>query len=504
MDERVDVVIVGGGPAGSVLASRLSENQERRVMLVEAGPDYGSDPKDWPAEMLDHVGLWPDTHSWGYFDRETPTGRRLQLPRARVLGGSTTINGCIWLRASRSDFDAWAALGNPGWSFDDMLPMFRRAESDVVGGDLHGSGGPVPIFRVPDTELSPLDSAVIEAAQESGLPYLPDFNSSAEQLTGVGRTPKNIHDGQRFNAAFSYIATARNRPNLTILADSLADRVLFEERRAVGVVTSDGLKIMADEVIISSGAYSSPAILMRSGIGPSGHLAEHGIEVRLDLPGVGSHLMDHPQVARQSGLTSFGILPEHEPARKTFIQTMVKARSRWAEGDVDLHLYPAETFDDRFGRWTIAFGVSLQYARSKGTVRLTSADPEAELDIDHNYFSHPDDLEAICDGFELLMRIVQTPPLSRMIDGPCIDGEHLRSREALKEAIRAEAGTTYHPSSTCRMGPASDPEAVVDAEGRVHGISGLRVVDASIFPFGPRANLHCAVVMAAERIADRF
>jgi choline dehydrogenase len=385
-----------------------------------------------------------------------------------------------------------------------MLPMFQRAEADPVGGNLHGSNGMVPVWRMPVSDVSPLDRVFIEAAQESGLPFLVDFNATADQAPGVGVTPKNIQDGHRFNAAFSYIAAARNRSNLTILPDTLVDRVMFDGRKATGIVTVDGREIRAGDVIVSSGAYGSPAILMRSGIGPAAHLSDLGIDVRLDVPAVGFSLMDHPQVARQSGLTSFSIPPGHTPARKAFIQTMVKARSRWAEGDVDLHLYPAETYDERFNGWTLAFGVSLQYARSKGTVRLTSADPEAPLDIDHNYFSHPDDLEAICDGYELMQRIASTPPLSRMLAGPCIDGDHLRDRDALREAVRAEVGTTYHPSSTCRMGPVSNPDTVVDSEGRVHGISGLRVVDASVFPFGPRANLHFAVVAAAERIADRF
>lgn len=504
VSEHYDVVVVGGGPAGSVLAARLTERADRQVLLIEAGPDYGADAGKWPAEMLDHVGLGLESHSWGYFDKETPEGRRLQLPRARVLGGNSTVNGCIWLRGSRSDYDAWEALGNPGWSFSSLLPAFRKAESDPAGGQLHGESGPVPVWRVPDAKLSRLDRAFMESAQENGLPLLADLNAAADQIPAVGKTPKNIAGGHRFNAAFSYLAASRERPNLTILPDTLVDRVILEGRRASGVLTVDGREILAREVILSSGAYGSPAVLMRSGIGPADELRRIGVESFLDLPGVGSHLMDHPQLARQSGLTSFRILPEHTPDGKTFIQTMVKARSRWAGGDVDLHLYPAEAFDERFGGWTIAFGVSLQFARSKGTVRLTSPDPEAALEIDHNYFSHPDDLEALCDGFELLQRLTSTPPLSRMLDGPCIDGEHLRDRDALKAAIRREVGTTYHPSSTCRMGPASDPTAVVDAQGCVHGLTGLRVVDASIFPFGPRANLHFTVVAAAEHIAARM
>src|SRR5690606_38899140 len=240
----------------------------------------------------------------------------------------------------------------------------------------------------------------------------------------------------------------------------------------------------------------------RSGVGPAEELAELGIEPVVDLPGVGRNLMDHPQIARQSGLTSFIIRPEYTPERMTFINTMLKARSSQSESEIDIHFYPGEAYDERAGAWTLAFGVSLQYARSLGTLRLTSADPEAELEIDHNYFSDPRDLEAICDGYELLLRLVDTPPPRDMLAGPLRPRPHLRDREALRNAVRAEVGTTYHPSSTCKMGPARDPLAVVDSQCRVRGLAQIHVVDASIFPFGPRANLHFSVCAAAERAAE--
>jgi choline dehydrogenase len=493
-----DFVIVGAGPAGCVLANRLSADPARSVALVEAGPDYGPNPLDWPAEFRDTTSIWPDTHSWGYIYGPSSHELSLSLPRARVVGGTSTINGCIWIRGSAADYDEWEWLGNPGWSFQDLLPYFRMAERDPQGGPLHGEHGLVPVDRAPESSWSTVDRALVEAAGRLGLPFAIDLNGEAGQRPSVGPTPKNIAEGSRINAAFSYLAPARERPNLKIIPDRLVDRVIVENGRATGLQTGDGEVIQGETIILSAGAYGSPAILLRSGIGPVAHLREFGIAVTADLPGVGSNLLDHPLV---NGLMECAIAAGSEPSTRSFMPIMVKARSSQVEDEIDLHIYEGQSYDPEHERWLFWLSISLQFARSRGQLRLTSPDPDASLLIDHAYFDDPADLEALCDGVELVNDLVRTPPLSEIVEP--IAGRTLQwsSRDELRAKVRAQVGTTYHPSSTCRMGPASDPQSVVDHTGRVHGIDRLMVVDASIFPTGPRGNLHFPTVAVAEKIA---
>ncbi len=496
-----DTVIVGAGAAGCVLANRLSADVTRSVLLIEAGPDHGADAQAWPVEMRDPLSVAVDSHSWGYRQPRVSGDDTINLARARVVGGTTTVNGCLWIRGSAADYDRWASRGSSGWGFADLLPYFRRAESDPIGGPLHGTDGPVPIYRSPVESLTAVDRAFVSAAQARGFPLIADFNARPEQSPGVGPMPKNLADGVRMNGAFTYLAPARSRPNLTIAANCLVDRIEFDGRRAVAVTTASGDSIAAGEIVLCAGAYGSPAILLRSGVGPAAELERLDVPLIADLAGVGEHLLDHPLVSLDLPKPA-AIQPDFTPGRRSFMPVGVKARSRQTDEEIDLHLYAGQDYDAERAVWFFWVSISLQNGLSRGKVSLTSRDPEATLTIDHRYFDAPEDLETLADGVELALTLLGTEPLASVLATDAGFAPLWRDREGLRAWLRGRVGTTFHPSSTCRMGPAADPLAVVDVAGNVHGVSGLRVVDASIFPDVVRANPHFTIVAAAEKIAE--
>jgi choline dehydrogenase len=496
----VDVIVVGGGSAGCVLAARLSEDADRSVLLLEAGRDYAA-LGDLPRDVVDAseptVG-----HDWGYVAEPDDAGRRVPLPRARIIGGCSATNGCFALRGAPSDYDAWAAQGNPGWTFAEVLPFFRRLETDVdFTDDWHGADGPMPIRRHPPDELNPIQGAFIDAAVSVGHPYVADHNRQG--AVGVGPTPRNARDGVRMSTALTYLAGARGRVNLTIRSRAAVDRVEFRDGRAIGVRLANGEVLEAGLVVLAAGAYASPMILARSGIGPARLLRELGIDVIADLAGVGENLIDHPIVAVD--------LPTQPGFAGPRFQAIATLRSALAKPEAapDLHVFAAGPFDvdKNMSPSGAVFGLiaGVMSPRSQGWLRLRSADPSDPPRIDVAHLRRPDDLARIVEATVAARRISRIEPLAEFVagrelaPGPDVPDSDL---DSIGASIKARVSSYHHPVGTCRMGPDTNGGAVVDAHGRVHGTDRLHVADASIMPTIPSANTNLPTIMVAERIAE--
>jgi len=490
----VDVLVVGGGSAGCVLAARLSEDENCRVVLLEAGPDLAT-VADLPADVVD-ASEPTLAHDWGYVAEPDGSGRRITLPRARLIGGCSSTNGCFALRGAPEVYDGWAQLGNPGWSFDEVLPYFRLLEADAdFGGESHGHNGPVPIRRHPPAELNAVQAAFIDAACTYGLPYVADHNRPG--ALGAGPTPRNAREGVRMSTSLTYLAAARGRPNLTVRGGALADRVEVRGGTATGVRLADGEAVAADRVVLAAGAYASPAILQRSGIGAAGQLSALAINVVADLPGVGENLIDHPLVAID--------LPTRPGVTGPRFQSIATLRSQLAPAaGPDLHLFAAGPFD--VGPSGAVFGLvtGLVLPLSRGWVRLRSADPADPPRIDVAHLRHPDDMRRMLEATLIARTISRTAPLADLVEGPELTpGPSVGDddAEAIAASIASRVSTYHHPVGTCRMGADPDGGAVVDSRGRVHGIERLHVADASIMPTIPSANTNLPTIMVAERIA---
>jgi choline dehydrogenase len=462
------------------------------VLLVEAGPDY-LDIGDLPPDVADPSAPTTD-HDWGFVSEPDDSGRVVGLPRGRLMGGCSATNGAFLVRGWPGDYDGWAPAGNPGWSFTDLLPCFRGLENDADADDRwHGRSGPVPVRRASYDELSPLQRAFVDTASAAGHPVVPDHNRPG--AIGVGALPRNVRDGLRMSTALTHLAPARERPNLTVRPRTVVDRVELSGTRAVGVRLASGELVEAARVLLTAGAYCSPALLLRSGIGPAAELARHGIEVLADLPGVGAGLADHPLVSVD--------LPTSPGFAGPRFQTLLTLRSSYADpvGPPDLHLFPAGPFDDPASPTAGGFGVvtGLLSPASRGRVRLRSADPAAPPRIDAAFLRTPGDVRRMVEATRHARRLARTPPLADLVRGPELaPGPAVADDDddRLVSSIRSRVGSYHHPVGTCAMG------AVVDARGAVQGVDGVWVADASVMPSLPAANTNATAMVIGDRIAS--
>ena len=523
--DSFDFIVVGAGSAGCVLANRLTASGRHRVLLLEAG---GHDRHIWIHIPLGYGKLFSDRKvNWLYTSEPEPEldNRQIIQPRGKVLGGSSSINGLLYIRGQPADFDHWRQLGNSGWSFEDVLPYFRRAEDQQRGEDaLHGVGGPLAVSDV--CEPHPLCEAFIAAAQQAGFPRKDDFNGPTQE--GAGYFQLTARHGRRCSTAVGYLRQAHRRPNLAIVSNALASRILFSGRRAIGVEyrCGDATRIAHAnaEVIVAGGAFNSPQLLQLSGLGPAALLKSCGINVVADMPGVGAELQDHLQVRMQYRCTEpitvndvihswrhragaglryalfrKGLLAIGAGYAGGFFRTNALA----ATPDVQVHfiIFSADTAGAALHSFP-GFIASVCQLRpeSRGFVRIKSADPEKPPAIQPRYLSSRTDRDTVVAGLKLLRRIMNQPAMRRYIAEERAPDPRCTSDAELLAFARANGTTVFHPTSTCRMG--ADATAVVDERLRVHGIERLRVVDGSIMPTVVSGNTNAAIVMIGEKGAD--
>ena len=504
---KYDVIVVGGGSAGSVVAARMAEDPDTTVLLLEAGTDY-PDLANLPEDIQNgHTRTAEDErseHNWALRGTITEEQGEIHVAQGKVIGGGGSINGQVFLRGIPQDFDDWASWGNEEWSYTKVLPYFRKAETDLdIKDDFHGTDGPLPISRKVGETWPVIQSAFHTACLQNGFDTTDDMNGV--EPTGVGVVPMNNQKGVRMSTAITHLAPMRHHLNLTIRGNVFARKILIENRQVTGVEVESGGEVFtveSNKVVISAGALKSPHILMLSGIGPKDQLDEYGIDVLQDTPGVGANLRNHP-ISPISFRVKEGIKLQPDASG---VRIALRYTAKGSDDSNDMMMttsslfspFTGEMLPDRIGRISCV----IELPAGAGFVRLNSADPAVQPKFDYRYFSHPEDMRRMRDGIRLAVKMLETDAYKDVSDGRVTPTEGiLTDDDALDLWIRQTVGSARHVSSTCKIGPDSDPMAVVDQQCRVKGFQGLWIADSSVMPQVPRANANATAIMIGERVA---